>query len=63
MAVFDDIQSAGKGEVMVYAPYYPKNKQKTLPKALGLYQIGSVEGKRVIEKRRKYPLCGQLVCL
>ncbi|ANV83568.1 hypothetical protein AWQ21_03735 [Picosynechococcus sp. PCC 7003] len=55
MAVFDDIQAAGKGEVMVYAPYYPKNKQKTLPKALGLYQIGAVEGKRVIEKGENIP--------
>ncbi|MBV5261671.1 hypothetical protein FLX56_24980 [Synechococcus moorigangaii CMS01] len=49
MAMLDNIQSAGKGEVMVYAPYYPKNKQKTLPKALGLYQMGSIEGKRMID--------------
>ncbi len=40
---------------MIYAPYYPKNKQKTLPKALGLYQIGAIEGERIIEGGEPIP--------
>ena len=44
------LQPADKREVIVYQPYYPdKNKQKLLPLALALYQLGQVEGARRIE--------------
>ena len=46
----NQLQPADKREVIVYQPYYPdKNKQKLLPLALGLYQLGQVEGARRIE--------------
>lgn len=46
----NQLQPADKREVIVYQPYYPdKNKQKLLPLALALYQLGQVEGARRIE--------------
>lgn len=45
----DKLQAAGKGDVLVYAPYYPKSKQKVLPFAISLYQQGSLEGERQVE--------------
>jgi len=44
------LQPADKKDVIVYQPYYPdKNKQKLLPLALALYQLGQLEGSRQIE--------------
>ncbi|MEY2984169.1 MAG: hypothetical protein RLZZ568_786 [Cyanobacteriota bacterium] len=44
------LQPAHKKDVIVYQPYYAsKNKQQLLPLALGLYQLGKLEGKRPIE--------------
>lgn len=40
---------------MVYFPYYPKSKQKSLPQAIGLYQTGSIEGERFIEGGESIP--------
>lgn len=40
---------------MIYFPYYPKNKQKALPHAIGLYQTGSIEGERSIEGSDSIP--------
>lgn len=55
MSALENIKPAGKGEVMVYAPYYSKNKQKVLPHAIGLYHAGSIEGERVIEGGESIP--------
>ena len=49
MSVLENIKPAKEGEVMIYFPYYPKNKQKALPQAIGLYQMGAIEGKRSIQ--------------
>lgn len=55
MSALENIKPAGKGEVMIYAPYYPKNKQKSLPYAIGLYHLGSIEGERIIEGGESIP--------
>jgi hypothetical protein len=55
MSALENIKPAGKGDVMVYFPYYPKSKQKSLPHAIGLYQMGSVEGERIIEGGDRIP--------
>jgi hypothetical protein len=48
--LISQLQPADKKDVIVYQPYYPdKNKQKLLPLALALYQLGQVEGARQIE--------------
>jgi hypothetical protein len=49
MFSIQDLQPAGKGDVIVYSPYYPKNKQTFLPFAISLYQNASFEGVRQIE--------------
>lgn len=45
----EKIQPAPKGEVMIYMPYYPKNKHGFLPYAISLYHQSSLEGTRMIE--------------
>ncbi|MGK7917203.1 MAG: type IV pilus biogenesis protein EbsA [Prochloraceae cyanobacterium] len=49
MSAIEQIKPAKSSDVVVYMPYYAKNKHKMLPYALGLYQQGSLEGKREIE--------------
>lgn len=51
----DQIQPAGKAEVIVYSPYYPRNKHPVLPTAIGLYQKGSMEGSRKIQGGENIP--------
>ncbi|MBD2162222.1 MAG: hypothetical protein VKL01_04115 [Limnothrix sp.] len=45
----DKLEPAAKGAVGVYLPYYQGAKRNVLPFAIGLYQKGSIEGKRRIE--------------
>lgn len=54
-SVLDNLQPAARVDVIVYAPYYPKSKQKDLPHAIGLYQQGLVEGHRIIEGAESVP--------
>lgn len=51
----EQLQPAAKGDVIVYMPYYPKNKQQLLPYAINLYQQGSIEGNRIIEGGESIP--------
>jgi hypothetical protein len=55
MSALENIKPAGKGDVMIYAPYYPKSKQKSLPYAIGLYKTSSIEGERTIEGGESIP--------
>ena len=45
----EKLQSADKGAVGVYMPYYQGAKRDILPLAISLYQQGSLEGQRRIE--------------
>lgn len=45
----DQIPPANPQRVNVYAPYYQGNKRNWLPKAIGLYEKGVLEGERKIE--------------
>ncbi|AFY76367.1 MAG: hypothetical protein IGR93_01625 [Hydrococcus sp. C42_A2020_068] len=45
----DKLEPAGKAEVILYMPYYPKDKHAILPYALTLYSKGYLEGRRHIE--------------
>jgi hypothetical protein len=45
----DRLEPAGKADVIVYMPYYPKDKHVVLPYALTLYAQGNLEGQRRIE--------------
>ncbi|MGL5035477.1 MAG: type IV pilus biogenesis protein EbsA [Microcystaceae cyanobacterium] len=50
MLNINQLAPAGKGDVLVYLPYYSnKDKQKILPVALTLYNSGRLEGQRRIE--------------
>ena len=50
MLNINQLEPAGKGDVLVYLPYYSnKDKQKILPLALSLYNKGRLEGQRRIE--------------
>ncbi|ELR98288.1 type IV pilus biogenesis protein EbsA [Gloeocapsa sp. PCC 73106] len=40
---------ASKSDVIIYMPYYGKDKHRTLPLAISLYQQGLLEGERQIE--------------
>ncbi len=52
----EKLQPAPTGKVMVYAPYYKTNNQRSaLPLAISLYERGSVEGAREIEGGRNIP--------
>lgn len=51
----DKLEPAAKGAVGVYIPYYQGNKRSILPFAIGLYQKGSIEGKRHIEGGEDIP--------
>lgn len=45
----DRLEPASKAEVIIYMPYYPKDKHGLLPFALTLYSRGNLEGQRHIE--------------
>ncbi|MDJ0574939.1 MAG: hypothetical protein QNJ65_07205 [Xenococcaceae cyanobacterium MO_234.B1] len=49
MSVIESLKPAGRADVVIYMPYYGKNKHNWLPYAISLYQTGSLEGQRVIE--------------
>ncbi|TVQ57441.1 MAG: hypothetical protein EA366_08505 [Spirulina sp. DLM2.Bin59] len=45
----EEIQPAAKQDAMVYVPFFQGQKRRMLPKAIGIYQNGSLEGERLIE--------------
>ncbi len=49
MSLIDQLRPASKPDVIVYIPYYGKEKHKVLPYAISLYQKGNLEGERTIE--------------
>lgn len=49
MSDIEQLQPAPKSDVLIYSPYYPKDKHSQLPTALSLYQQGRLEGERKIE--------------
>ncbi len=49
MSTIDKIKPAGKADVIIYVPYYSKNKHDWLPHAIALYREASLEGERQIE--------------
>jgi hypothetical protein len=49
MTLLDKLEPAGKSDVVVYQPYYHKDKHKILPLSLSLYTQGRLEGYRRIE--------------
>jgi hypothetical protein len=55
MSTIEQLQPAGKSDVVVYMPYYPKNKHNWLPYAITLYRHGSLEGRRKIEGGESIP--------
>ena len=55
MSLFGNLEPAIKEDVIVYTPYYQKDRQVFLPYALSLYQRGNLEGKRYIEGGEDVP--------
>ena len=55
MTSIDKIQPAPKAEVMIYQPYYHKDKHNLLPYAISLYSQGNLEGVRYIEGGKGVP--------
>ncbi len=55
MSVIESLKPAGRADVVIYMPYYGKNKHNWLPYAISLYQTGSLEGQRVIEGGESIP--------
>ncbi|MBK4732175.1 hypothetical protein JJD41_20230 [Oxynema sp. CENA135] len=51
----EKLQPADNREVGVYMPYYQGNKRAVLPRAIGLYRQGSLEGERKIENGEDVP--------
>ena len=49
MTAIDKLEPASKADVVVYLPYYHKDKHKVLPLSLSLYLQGRLEGQRRIE--------------
>ncbi|MGL4884068.1 MAG: type IV pilus biogenesis protein EbsA [Waterburya sp.] len=49
MSIIEEIKPAGKADVIIYVPYYAKNKHNWLPHAIALYRQASLEGIRQIE--------------
>lgn len=49
MAILDKLEPASKADVIVYQPYYHKDKHKVLPFSLSLYSQGRLGGHRRIE--------------
>ena len=55
MTIIDLLETVSPEEVLVYQPYYPKDKHSGLPYALSLYSQGYVEGTRQIEEGEAIP--------
>jgi hypothetical protein len=51
----DKLEAASKADVVVYTPYYPKDKHPLLPYAITLYHQGYLEGQRRIEASENIP--------
>ena len=49
------LKPAEKGEIAVYAPYYPEKRRKYLGHAISLYKQKSLEGERNIEGGENIP--------
>ena len=49
MSTIEELKPAGRADVVLYMPYYSKNKHNWLPFAISLYRQGSLEGNRIIE--------------
>ena len=49
MSTIEELKPAGRADVVLYMPYYSKNKHNWLPFAISLYRQGSLEGNRTIE--------------
>ena len=49
MPTIEELKPASRADVVLYMPYYAKNKHNWLPFAISLYRQGSLEGNRVIE--------------
>lgn len=45
----DKLPPAGRADLLMYMPYYSKDKHSYLPLAISLYQQGSIEGTRRVE--------------
>lgn len=55
MPTIDQLKPASHAEVVIYIPYYAKNKHSWLPQAIALYRQGSLEGERIIEGGESIP--------
>ncbi len=55
MSTIEQIKPAGRADVIIYIPYYSKNKHNWLPHAIALYHNGSLEGNREVEGGEKIP--------
>ena len=55
MSTIENLKPAGRADVVIYMPYYAKNKHSWLPYAISLYRQGSLEGKRNIEGGEPIP--------
>ncbi|MDY7050510.1 MAG: hypothetical protein RPG89_18345 [Microcystis panniformis WG22] len=55
MPTIEQLEPANKADVLVYMPYYTKDKHSILPYAITLYRGGSLEGRRHIENSEGIP--------
>jgi len=55
MKTIESLKPAGRGDVVIYMPYYAKNKHNWLPYAISLYRKGSLEGTRKIQGGESIP--------
>lgn len=49
MSTIKQLKPANRADVIIYMPYYSKEKHRVLPVAISLYQQGRLEGERQIE--------------
>lgn len=55
MKTIEQLKPANKADVVIYVPYYSKDKHRLLPYAISLYQQGLMEGHRRIEGGEDIP--------
>jgi hypothetical protein len=55
MSTIENLKPASRADVIIYMPYYTKNKHNWLPSAISLYNQGSLEGNRQIEGGEPIP--------
>jgi hypothetical protein len=55
MSTIEQIKPASRADVIIYVPYYAKNKHNWLPRAIGLYREASLEGERQVEGGESIP--------